>query len=552
MSRLEKLLHLNIAKKLWLLAGCATLGIATLTGIFLQSERSLILKERQASVRQAVETAHSTIARFHDLAAKGAMTEADAKRHAMDTVKAMRYSGKEYFWINDMQPQMVMHPFKPELDGKSLADNRDPTGKALFLEMVNAVRTEGAGFVFYMWNKPDSQDLGQKVSYVKGFAPWGWVVGSGVYLDSIQATFIDRMISFTLGALALASLLLIICVLIARSITRPLGQAVAIANTVASGDLTSTIEVRSTDETGQLLRALKTMNAGLLSIVSQVRHGTDSIAAASGQIASSNLDLATRTEEEASSLQETASAMEQLTGTVKQNADNARQANVLAQSASEVAIRGGAVVSQVVDTMGSINESAKRIVDIIAVIDAIAFQTNILALNAAVEAARAGEQGKGFAVVATEVRQLAQRSASAAREIKDLISHSVEKIDTGARLVDQAGTTMSEIVASVKRVTDIMAEITSASDEQSSGIEQVNRAIAQMDEVTQRNAALVEEESSTADALQNQATQLAKTVSAFRIIETETVSPSSSGANADVLPLVTTLPKNPEQRLLAA
>ena len=546
MPRLEKLLQLNIAKKLWLLAGCATLGIVALTAIFLQSERTLILKERQASVRQAVETAHSTIARFHELAAKGAMSEEDARRNAMDTVKAMRYSGKEYFWINDMQPKMVMHPFKPELDGKDLTTNKDPTGKALFLEMVKAVKAEGAGFVFYMWNKPDSQELGQKVSYVKGFAPWGWIIGSGVYLDSVQATFMSRLISFSLGALALAAFLLVICVLIARSITRPLDQAVTIANTVASGDLTSDIEVKSNDETGQLLRALKTMNAGLLGIVRQVRTGTDTIAAASSQIAEANFDLAARTEEEASSLQETASAMEQLTGTVKQNAEHARQANILAKSASEVAVRGGTVVSQVVNTMGSINESAKKIVDIIAVIDGIAFQTNILALNAAVEAARAGEQGRGFAVVATEVRQLAQRSAAAAKEIKDLISHSVENIDVGAKLVDEAGATMSEIVASVKRVTDIMGEITTASAEQSSGIEQVNKAIAQMDEVTQRNAALVEEEASTADALQNQAAQLAQTVAVFRLNDISATPHFAGAANVEVLPH-----KKPEPRRLA-
>lgn len=541
MSRLEKLLQLNIAKKLWMLAACATLGIVILTGLFLQSERKLILAERQTSVSQAVEAAHGVLTRFHDLAAKGTMSEEDAKRHAMETVKSMRYSGKEYFWINDMQPRMVMHPFKPELDGKELAENRDPTGKQLFLEMVSTVKTSGAGFVFYMWNKPDSKELGQKVSYVKGFAPWGWVIGSGVYLDSVQATFISRLISFSLGALALAGVLLTICVLIARSITGPLDQAVAIANTVASGDLTSKIDVTSNDETGQLLRALKAMNSGLLGIVSQVRQGTDTIAAASSQIAAANLDLAARTEEEASSLEETASAMEQLTGTVKQNAEHARQANLMAVSASEVALKGGSVVAQVVGTMGSINESAKKIVDIIAVIDGIAFQTNILALNAAVEAARAGEQGKGFAVVAAEVRQLAQRSAAAAREIKDLISHSVDQIDAGARLVDEAGVTMTDIVASVKRVTDIMAEITAATAEQSSGIEQVNCAIAQMDEVTQRNAALVEEEASTTEALQSQAEQLAQTVSVFRLQE----NPAGHGA-----PIAMLAPRTREQEEL--
>jgi methyl-accepting chemotaxis protein len=519
MAKIERLLQLNIAKKLWLLAACATLGIVILTAIFLLSERKLIANEREASVRQTVETAHSIVARFHEQAAKGLMPEEDARRAALETIKSLRYSGKEYFWINDMHPRMVMHPFKPELDGTDLSANKDPNGKLLFQEMVKVVRAGGAGFVPYVWAKPGSDELGSKVSYVKGFAPWGWVIGSGIYMDNVQETFIERLISFSVGALILAGILLAICVLIARSITRPLEHAVVIANTVASGDLTSDIEVKASDETGQLLRALREMNNGLLGIVSQVRERTDTIAAASTQIASANVDLAARVEEEASSLEETASAMEQLTGTVRQNADHARQANQLALSASEVALKGGDVVSQVVGTMGSINDSARKIVDIIAVIDGIAFQTNILALNAAVEAARAGEQGKGFAVVAAEVRQLAQRSAAAAREIKDLISDSVDKIDHGARLVDQAGATMNEIVASVKRVTDIMGEITTASQEQSSGIEQVNRAIAQMDEVTQRNAALVEEEASTAESLQNQAAKLAEMVSVFRLRE---------------------------------
>ncbi|MYN06004.1 methyl-accepting chemotaxis protein [Pseudoduganella aquatica] len=306
-------------------------------------------------------------------------------------------------------------------------------------------------------------------------------------------------------------------VMLTRSITAPLGQAVRVAQTVAAGDLSSDIAVASRDETGQLLQALKDMNASLVRIVGQVRGGTETIATASGEIASGNLDLSARTEQQASSLQQTASSMEELTATVKQNGDNSRQAHTLALSASDVAQRGGAVVSQVVDTMGLINASAHKIVDIIAVIDGIAFQTNILALNAAVEAARAGEQGRGFAVVASEVRNLAQRSAAAAREIKVLIGDSVEKVSTGARLVNQAGSTMEEIVVNVQRVSDIIGEITAASVEQTSGIEQINRAISQMDQVTQQNAALVEEAAAAAAALQDQSQALAYAVSVFRL-----------------------------------
>jgi len=326
-----------------------------------------------------------------------------------------------------------------------------------------------------------------------------------------------------------------------RSITRPISEAVRVAETVTSGDLSSRIEVRSKDETGQLLQALKDMNGNLLDIVRQVRSGTDAIATASSQIAAGNLDLSARTEEQAGSLEETASSMEELTSTVKQNTDNARQANMLAAAASNVAVKGGTVVSQVVDTMESIKDSSKKIVDIIGVIDGIAFQTNILALNAAVEAARAGEQGRGFAVVASEVRSLAQRSAAAAKEIKALIGESVDTVDAGSKLVDQAGVTMNEIVNSVKRVTDIMNEITSASEEQSAGIEQVNRAISQMDEMTQQNASLVEEAAAASEAMRDQAGNLARVVSIFKLDHTQrtVAEPVAQPHNRGLTPVTT-------------
>jgi len=302
-----------------------------------------------------------------------------------------------------------------------------------------------------------------------------------------------------------------------RAISRPLNEAVRIAESVAAGDLTQNIEVHSKDETGQLMQAMKNMNASLVNIVGQVRTGTETIAVASREIASGNADLSSRTESQASSLEETASSMEELTSTVKQNAENARQANQLVVSTADIAVKGGQVVGKVVDTMVSIKDSSRKIADIIGVIDGIAFQTNILALNAAVEAARAGEQGRGFAVVAAEVRNLAQRSAGAAKEIKTLIEDSVGKVDAGGKLVDEAGKTMGEIVSSVKRVTDIMSEIAAASQEQSSGIEQVNQAVTQMDEATQQNAALVEQAAAAAESMQDQAAKLAEAVSVFKL-----------------------------------
>src|SRR5471032_3119014 len=338
-----------------------------------------------------------------------------------------------------------------------------------------------------------------------------------------------RLWMFSLTAIALLSDALIAW-LASRSITRPINEAVRVAQTVAKGDLTSRIEVTTNDETGLLLQALKEMNGNLQKIVGEVRNGTDAIATASSQIASGNLDLSVRTEQQASSLEETASSMEELTSTVKQNSDNAQQANTLALSASSVANEGGTVVSQVVETMRSIKESARKIVYIIGVIDGIAFQTNILALNAAVEAARAGEQGRGFAVVASEVRNLAQRSAAAAKEIKALIGDSVEKVDHGAMLVDNAGSTMQKIVASVRRVNDIMGEITAASKEQTVGIEQINKAIIEMDNVTQQNASLVEEAAAAAESMQQQAQMLADAVSIFKLGDAVAARPALSSA----------------------
>jgi methyl-accepting chemotaxis protein len=332
--------------------------------------------------------------------------------------------------------------------------------------------------------------------------------------NQLYADSRNFMILLVIGALGAGVAL---GVMASRSITRPLEQAVALAAKVAEGDLSSDISVHSKDEIGQLLQALSNMNGSLSRIVSDVRAGTQTIATASSQIASGSLDLSSRTEEQASSLEETASSMEELTSTVKQNADNARQARQLAESASQVAQKGGSVVAEVVTTMEAISGSSAKIVDIIGVIDGIAFQTNILALNAAVEAARAGEQGRGFAVVASEVRNLAQRSAAAAKEIKVLIDGSAHEVETGSRLVGTAGTTMGEIVASIQRVTDIMAEISAASQEQTIGIEQINEAVLQMDQVTQQNAALVEEASAASESMQEEASKLEGLVASFRL-----------------------------------
>jgi methyl-accepting chemotaxis protein len=393
------------------------------------------------------------------------------------------------------------------LDGQLDSAFKEATGR------ISAFDTDGAAAVFHSRIDPLTA---KALSALNRLVELQKANAAQFLASSVQGDHKLMVVLFAIGGCAI--LLGAGCaMLITRSVTAPLHGSVELARKVASGDLGNHVVVEGKDETSDLLQALKDMNDSLLNIVGDVRQGTEAISLASSEIAAGNADLSARTEAQAGSLEETASSMEELTSTVKQNADNARQANQLAVSASTVAQQGGDAVSKVVQTMGSIKDSSRKIVDIIGVIDGIAFQTNILALNAAVEAARAGEQGRGFAVVASEVRNLAQRSANAAREIKTLIDDSVGKVDTGSKLVDEAGNTMAMVVTSIRQVADIMGEITVASQEQSSGIEAVNHAISQMDEMTQQNSALVEQAAAAASSMQDQAARLASAVSVFKL-----------------------------------
>jgi len=482
-------------------------------------DKTLRLEERKTQLRYAGDLALSVVKEYGTMVSAGTLSEDEARKQALARIKSLRFGATGYFTIIDSHA-VLMHPFKPELVGTDPRAFKDPDGTLVYVDALNMVQEHEAGFTRYLWAKPNEKTPVPKIAYDFRYKPWDWTFMTGVYIDDVDAAFYKDL--WSMGALlaaigiALTGIVLFLVRGIERSMGGEPGHAVEIARRISTGDLDVNVVVKA-DDRSSLMYAMKAMRDELVSIVSRVRSGTDTIATASSQIAAGNLDLSSRTEQQASSLEETASSMEELTSTVRQSADNARQANQLAVSASDIAAKGGAVVGEVVDTMASINESSKKIVEIIAVIDGIAFQTNILALNAAVEAARAGEQGRGFAVVASEVRNLAQRSAAAAKEIKSLINNSVEQVAVGAKLVDEAGMTMKEIVESVRRVTDIMSEISAATQEQTSGIDEINRAISQMDQVTQQNAALVEEAAAASQSMQDQAATLAEVVSVFRI-----------------------------------
>jgi methyl-accepting chemotaxis protein len=495
-------------------------GLILIGGFGAWQNRASMVSDRRDQLTSLIDQANHVVARYYAMAQQHAITEDEAKKQALATLESMRYGKDGYISVNDSQPVMLMHPFKKEMVGKNLAQFADPAGNHLFVDIVNAGNHEGGGFVDYLWAKPGSEKPVAKTSYSQHFQPWDWYVVTGMYMDDVQRAFYAGLLRWLAITVALGGIATGIMLLVLRSVRRSLGGdlevAVEHAQLMAGGNLAVRVPVKDNDA-GSLLHALQTMQAGLVDTVSRVRAGTENINVGASEIAAGNTDLSQRTEEQAAALVQTASSMDQMTVNVKQNADSAQQAAELAGQAADVATRGSRVVDDVVRTMGEITTSSRQIGDIIGVIDGIAFQTNILALNAAVEAARAGEQGRGFAVVAAEVRSLAQRSATAAKEIKALIETSTTTVEAGASLVANAGSTMGEIVQSVRRVNEILEEISNASREQSAGIEQVNRAVGEMDQVTQQNAALVEEAAAAAHSLKDQVGVLREAISSFAL-----------------------------------
>ena len=454
----------------------------------------------------------------HQLTKSGQLTEAEGKTAALKLVSKLRYQGDNYFWINDLQPKMVMHPIRADLDGKDLSSMKDPNGLALFVEFAKVAKASGGGFVDYMWPKPGVTAPVEKTSYVALFEPWGWVLGTGVYNDDL---IVDR--NRAVNAAAITGLIVLMIVggltgLIVRDIVIRLAMLKAAAVELANSNFD--IELPATgrrDEISEITNAMGMVVESVGNALSQIKLATNEVNNASAEISTSTTDLSQRTEEQAASLEETSAAMEEMTATVRKNAENAKEASSLASNTQDIADRGGQVVAKTVDAMAKIEDSSRKISDIIGVIDEIARQTNLLALNAAVEAARAGEAGPGFAVVASEVRSLAQRSSQAAKDIKVLITNSNGQVRDGVELVNKAGQSLDEIVDSIKKVSVVVAEIANASAEQSTGIEEINKALTQMDEMTQQNSALVEENAATAKTLEGQAQAMDERVAGFRL-----------------------------------
>jgi methyl-accepting chemotaxis protein len=513
---------LSFSQKLWLPLILSLVLVFALSVFDAYQIRNVRVDERKTDLVHATQLGIATVKAYADEAAAGTISIDDAKKRALDALRQTRYAdgGTGYFTVMDHDPVVLMHPFHPEMVGKNMGDYKDPNGVELYRDTVAIVTRDGGGFVSYAFSKPGKSGVFPKISYAAGYTPWGWILQTGAYFDDIDAAFRASLYrSFGL-LLVVAAVLSGIVVWINRGILRSLGgdpaYARQIAGRIADNDLSMAVETAGNDQ-HSLLYSMKRMQQQLSAMIEAIHASSESIVSGVSQIAAGNEDLSQRTEEQAASLQQTASSMEELTSTVTHNADNARQASHIAAVAMQTAQRGGAVVQQVVDTMSGITASSDRIADIVGTIESIAFQTNILALNAAVEAARAGEQGRGFAVVASEVRSLAQRTASASKEVKDLIQASVDQVKSGAEFVGTAGTTMDEIMQSVKHVTDIVGEIAAASAEQSKGIGQVNDAVSQMDTVTQQNAALVEEVSAAAFSMKAQADDLRAKVARFRL-----------------------------------
>ncbi|WP_081158197.1 methyl-accepting chemotaxis protein [Ensifer aridi] len=588
-----------ISARLYALVAFALLTMAAALTFGLVQAQEKLVAERKSMLSAMNENVIAVFEAYHVQETAGTLPREEAQKRALEAIKAMRYQDSGYFWVNDMHPTMVMHPIKPELDGKDLSQNKDPHGKLLFVEFVKTVQAQGQGFVDYYWPKPGADEPVLKYSHVAGFKPWGWVVGTGVYADDLAAMFRERAWQMG-GILAAAALaILMAAVAIVRSVVRPVEKLKVSMRAIADEDLSSDVpETDRGDEIGQMAKVLvvlrdsvkervelrsreaeqqdrlnterrgneerqrataqvqsqametigmalerlasgdltaevvriapeyaklkddfNTAVAALRDVIGAISQSTEIVHGSAGDISEAANNLSRRTEQQAAALEETAAALDEITSTVRHASDRAHEARDMVNETKASAAKSGGIVRNAIDAMGRIEASSSRISQIIGVIDEIAFQTNLLALNAGVEAARAGEAGRGFAVVAQEVRELAQRSAGAAKEIKDLISTSVKEVGAGVELVRSTGDALMEIETLVNRVNEQVASIATAAREQATGLQEVNTAVNSMDQMTQQNAAMVEETTAASQTLAQESRELKALLEKFRLQE---------------------------------
>jgi len=525
----------TLNSRVWMVMTVVVLGLVGQTVMSGIESRRVQMAVLANTLEQHVTAAIAIADAYHARAVKGETSDLEARVAALGDIQAMRWSNKTgYVFAFDSALTMRMHPLRTDDIGKNIRDDVDGKGFHQYVAMLEADTKDGHGMTRYTQIMPKTNELKDKISYSSWYKPWDLHFISGAYFDDIDAAFRAQLQRDLFVSGAIAALALLVVWLSMSSIRATVGgeprDAVHIAGRIAGGDLRND---GGEYASASLLGALERMRGTLSSIVSEVQEGAHVVSTTSAEIARGNDDLSQRTQEQASSLEETAASMEEMTATVKQNAENATAADRLSRHARGEAEKGGAVVGEAMEAMRAIGDSSRRIGDIVGLIDEIAFQTNLLALNAAVEAARAGEQGRGFAVVAAEVRRLAQSSAAASREIKGLIAESGERVEIGASLVEQSSVALRDIVASVKKVTDIVAEIAAASAEQSAGVDQVNLAIAQIDQVTQENAALVEEAAAAAKSMQDQAHSLSDQVAFFTVDGGDRVEPTTRASAAE-------------------
>ncbi|MEO5353408.1 MAG: methyl-accepting chemotaxis protein [Magnetococcus sp. XQGC-1] len=495
--------NLAVRTKIYIFIVLSIIGMCTIGGFATHTFHHLLLDDRQLKTKSVVESVHGILVHFESFEKSGKMSREQAQAAALGVIKALRYEGDNYFWINDMQPTMVMHPAKPELDGKDLSKIADPAGKALFVAFVDQVKKNGSGFVDYLWPKPNFNKPVDKVSFVKGFAPWGWIVGSGIYLDDVDTIFNELLVLLMYVFGGMCTVLVVVSQMVAKNILVPLHACMSMFMRLSEGDLTGSIDIKRGDEFGRLANSLEGMVRKLREVIGEVSTAAQQVSVGSSEISDAAQNLSQGSSEQAASVESTLMATEAMTGSCQLNTDSSDTTQSIAVKAAQDAAKGGSAVDQAVKAM-------KEIASRIGIIEEIARQTNLLALNAAIEAARAGEHGKGFAVVAAEVRKLAERSQVAAGEISHLSSSSVD-------ISEQAGTIIAKLVPDIQDTADRIRGITDCSRQQREGIAAITLSIQQLDKVIQQNAASSEEMAATAEELSAQSEMMAQSISFFNI-----------------------------------